>query len=100
MDGHISSVKCGEKEVRPELTLTQNGDSSTFDIKGPFSAGFSDTIWYGEDHFSLCHHIVGIRTVIRYKASKDNGLVGSAEDIEFRDEFPAPPTKASSDSAK
>jgi Tfp pilus assembly protein PilF len=88
LDGHITTLKCGDKDVQPDLTLTRDGKAFPFHMKGPFSAGFSDTIWYGEDHFSLCHHLLGMRAVIRYKASTDRAYAGDVSEIEIRDELP------------
>lgn len=46
--------------------------------------GFSDTLWYGEDHFSLCHHIEGMRALVRYKPSSDNTNAGDFTEIQLR----------------
>ena len=98
MDGHLAVLKCGEKDVQPELSLVRDGKSLVFRMKGPFSAGFSDTIWYGADHFSLCHHLEGMRALIRYKAALDSGYAGDVAEIEIRDELPPlAPKTASSD---
>src|SRR4029077_11619750 len=93
VDGHITTLKCGDKDVQPDLTLTSDGKTFPFHMKGPFSAGFSDTIWYGEDHFTLCHHLQGMRAVIRYKAATDPSYAGDVSEIEIRDELPQPPAK-------
>jgi hypothetical protein len=34
-----------------------------FKSKGPQMIGYSDTLWYGSDHFSLCHHVEGMHAV-------------------------------------
>jgi len=100
IDGHLTAVKCGGKDKAPEMTLSGNGKSLLFHLKGPFSAGFSDTIWYGEDHFSLCHHLEGMRAVIRYKSSADASYAGDIVEIEIRDEFPAVAAKTASADSK
>ena len=100
MDGHIATLKCGDKDVQPGVTLTRDGKPFVFHMKGPFAAGFSDTIWYGEDHFSLCHHLQGMRAVIRYKASTDPAYAGDVSEIEIRDELPQPPAKTALTNAK
>jgi hypothetical protein len=48
-----------------------------------FISGFSDTLWWGEDHFSLCHHLAGSSVVVAYKAGTKE-----VEDIEIRDDLP------------
>lgn len=100
VDGHITTLKCGAKDVQPELEVTGEGKSFALHLKGPFSAGFSDTIWYGEDHFSLCHHMQGRRAVIRYKPSTDPAIAGDVSEIEIRDELPQAPAKTASGEAK
>ena len=100
MDGHIATLKCGDKDVQPDLTLARDGKPFVFHMKGPFAAGFSDTIWYGEDHFSLCHHLQGMRAVVRYKASADPAYAGDVSEIEIRDELPQPPAKTVLTNAK
>lgn len=100
MDGHIATLQCAQKDVQPRVTLTHDGRPFVFLMKGPFAAGFSDTLWYGEDHFSLCHHLQGMRAVIRYKASPDPAYTGDVSEIEIRDELPQPPAKTALTNAK
>jgi Tfp pilus assembly protein PilF len=89
IDGHVTAVKCGEKGVQPEFGITRDGKLFSFRAKRPFSAGFSDTIWYGEDHFNLCHHLEGMRAIIRYRPTPDSTYTGDIAEIEVRDELPA-----------
>lgn len=28
--------------------------------------GYSVTLWYGTDHFKICHHLEGMHALIRY----------------------------------
>ena len=97
VDGRLTALKCAAKDVQPEMSLVRDGKSLVFRMKGPFSAGFSDTIWYGGDHFSLCHHLEGMRALIRYKAAPDSEYAGDVAEIEIRDELPplAPKTASS-----
>lgn len=51
-------------EVRPEegtssLTLLASGDQMTM--------GFSDTLWFGEDHLAFCKDSVGMPTTVTYR---------------------------------
>jgi Tfp pilus assembly protein PilF len=100
MDGHVTAIHCGKKDAQPVLTLTREGKPFSFRMKRPFLSGFSDTIWYGADHFSTCHHLDGMRAIVRYKPSIDPAYVGDVEEIEIRDETPQPPAKTASAQAK
>jgi hypothetical protein len=54
--------------------------------------GFSDSLWYGEDHFSVCHHLEGLRTIVYYRAGANATYAGDIAEIEIRDDLPAPAT--------
>ena len=63
--GRVQSVRCGEPATWA-LVLSHDDQLLTFHRKGDFPTGFSDTIWYGEDHFTLCHHLESMRAIVRY----------------------------------
>jgi tetratricopeptide (TPR) repeat protein len=99
MQGRLTEVSCsptGHSSPEPGMifTITHDGKSSRFRRTGPFGAGFSDTIWYGEDHFSFCHHLEGMRAVIHYKPSADPGYDGDVAEVDIRDDLPEPLPKA------
>ncbi len=96
--GTIKSVTCGGPEKQLGFVVDDHGRQLTFHTKGPFAMGFSDTIWYGEDHFNLCHHLEGMRTVVRYRAPADGTYTGDAAEIEIRDDLIAPATGSGSSS--
>ena len=52
-----------------------------------FGVGFSDTLWYGEDHFSDCSHIDGMNTLVRYTQSPDQNGDQEMQWLEIRDEL-------------
>jgi hypothetical protein len=56
--------------------------------RGGLSSGFSDTLWYGEDHFTGCHHLEGLRAVVRYKPSEDRQFDGDTSRAEYRENLP------------
>jgi hypothetical protein len=58
--------------------------------------GFSDTLWFGTDHFSVCHHLDGLRAVVRYKQSPDTPSAGEWVELEVRQDLPAPQEESSS----
>jgi Tfp pilus assembly protein PilF len=94
VDGRVKSVACGDKEKKQEfnVVLDQGGKTLTFRVKQGWRSGFSDTFWWGEDHYSLCHHVEALHAVVRYKPVSDSSYCGDLEEIELRDDLPAPPT--------
>jgi hypothetical protein len=48
--------------------------------------GFSDTLWWGEDHFSSCYHLAGHAAVLAYKPQGPQGP--ELVDLEVRDDLP------------
>jgi len=57
--------------------------------------GYSDTLWFGGDHFTLCHHLDGLRAVVRYKPTPISGLPGEWFELEFREDLPKAQEKSS-----
>ena len=102
-DGRVLSAACPAKEDKDQpwtFTISSDGKNLTFRRKGGFPAGFTDTIWYGHDHFNLCHHLEGMRAVIRYKAAPDSTYAGDIAELEIRDDPPRGPAKESAAAAK
>jgi tetratricopeptide (TPR) repeat protein len=91
--GTLTEVACrkekGERTtftVRPETAEGANLTTpQLLKLTGAsqFRFGFSDTLWWGEDHFSLCHHVEGKTVVVAYKADTQE-----VEAIEIRDDLP------------
>jgi tetratricopeptide (TPR) repeat protein len=88
--GLIKSVACADKDQGWAFVLDHDGHPLTFHRKGGFPIGYSDTIWYGADHFSLCHHLEGLRAVVHYRAPSDATYAGDVAEIEIRDDLPTP----------
>lgn len=87
LEGTIKSVTCGEPEKETSLVLDSHGHSLTFHGRS-FRVGFSDTLWYGEDHFTVCHHLEGRRAVIRYQSAPDASYAGDIVELGVRDDLP------------
>jgi Tfp pilus assembly protein PilF len=87
VEGKLRSLTCEEKGNR-EATLQRGDDLMVFKSKGRQMIGYSDTIWYGSDHFSLCHHVEGMHAVIRYRPAVTKEYAGDWMSIELRDELP------------
>lgn len=94
VSGILKSTACGDKEAGIKVVIDHDGQSLTFHTKGSFRGGFSDTIWYGEDHFNFCRHVNGLRAVIRYKPSTDKTYTGDLVELDFRDDLPVTASSA------
>jgi len=89
-EGKMLSIACGDKS-KNEVTLQRGDDLMVFKSKGRQMIGYSDTLWYGSDHFSLCHHVEGMHVVIRYRPAVTKEYTGDWMSIELRDELPPEP---------
>jgi tetratricopeptide (TPR) repeat protein len=90
VEGKLRSMTCEDKGNR-EVTLQRGDDLMVFKSKGRQMIGYSDTLWYGSDHFSLCHHVEGMHAVIRYRPAVSKDYAGDWLSIELRDELPPEP---------
>ena len=93
VEGQVKAIVCSEKEQEWSLVLDKGSRSLTFHKKGPFATGFSDTIWYGGDHFNHCHHIEGLRAIVHYRPPADASYAGDIAELEIRDDLPEPLAK-------
>jgi Tfp pilus assembly protein PilF len=93
VEGVVKSVQCGRSAEHEEqkftLVIEQGGHELTFQPKGGFGVGYSDTLWWGRDHFNSCLHIEGIRAVVHYKPSSDAKYAGELARLDLRDDLPA-----------
>jgi Tfp pilus assembly protein PilF len=83
---HKKDEKSGEqKQSKMTLQLRSKDQEMTFHIN-PDGAqiGFSDILWYGADHFSLCHRVEGMRALVRYKPSSGSNYAGDFTNLEVR----------------
>lgn len=87
VEGKIQSVTCSEKSNKI-VTLQHGNETLTFHSKGRQLVGFSDTLWYGTDHFDLCHHVEGLHAVVRYRPPVGSEYTGDWLSIEIRQELP------------
>jgi tetratricopeptide (TPR) repeat protein len=86
VEGIIQSVQC-EKSKPMELVLQSGEKASKFHNGKSFGVGFSDTLWYGEDHFNSCHHIEGMNALVRYVHSSGSTDENEMRWLEIRDEL-------------
>lgn len=83
VEGVVKSTTC--EKSKPLALALQLGDKTlNFVADKQYGVGFSDTLWYGEDHFSTCHHLEGMHAVVRYKNGSGNSATPASD--------PAPPT--------
>ena len=87
-EGKVVSTECERNKGDVTITIASKAENLTFHSTGGFPSGFSDTLWYGEDHFSICHHLQGMRAIVQYKPSDDKKFAGTIGSIEFREDLP------------
>ncbi len=97
--GTIKTVTCGEQEKDWAFVLDHAGQTLTFRRKGGFDGGFSDTLWYGEDHFGWCHNLEGLRAVVHYRPPSDSTYSGDLAELEIRNDLPPSPPTATQQAA-
>jgi tetratricopeptide (TPR) repeat protein len=91
--GTVTSIECGDKHKL--VVQTSDGPQTFVTSGGSVPIGYSDTFWWAGDHFSPCHHIAGIRAVVRYKSNTAKGdSLGDWTELELRDDLPTPPSTA------
>jgi Tfp pilus assembly protein PilF len=91
VEGVVKSVQCGRSAENENqkftLVIDQGGHELAFQPKGGFGVGYSDTLWWGRDHFSSCLHIKGIRAVVHYRPSADPKYAGELARLDLRDDI-------------
>lgn len=90
--GTITSTTCNSDGKAGHLSVSLAPESPagaaplSFSSEKSLSSGFSDTLWWGEDHFSLCHHLAGLAALVAYKPHGAEG--GELLSFEIRDILP------------
>ena len=101
--GTLTEMRCESDPGKAHLhiTLAPDGPADqkplTFTSDGRIRIGFSDSFWWGEDHFSPCHHLEGHRAVLAYNPQNPDG--SQLLEVEVRDTLPTsaiPPQPAAS----
>ena len=90
IEGRVHRTTCPENDSIT-VVLDRGDRALTFRGKFPFMSGFSDTIWYGEDHFTLCRHLEGLHAVVRFRPTVDGSDAGEIAELELREELPEIP---------
>lgn len=89
VEGRLTSTNCGDKNQGITFQLDRGGQALDFHTKGGWIGGFSDTLWYGADHFNYCHHVQGLRAAVRYKPPSDKTYAGDVVEVELRQDLPS-----------
>jgi Tfp pilus assembly protein PilF len=90
IEGRVHSTTCPGND-RITVVVDRGDRALTFHGKFPFMSGFSDTIWYGEDHFTVCRHLEGLHAVVRFRPAVDGSYAGEIAELELREELPEIP---------
>jgi tetratricopeptide (TPR) repeat protein len=98
--GQMKAATCGDEDQGRTFDIEGGGAKLSFHSKGGWTGGFSDTLWYGADHFDYCHHVEGLRAVGRYKPGSDKTYTGDLAEFELRDDLPAPTPAAKAEEGK
>jgi tetratricopeptide (TPR) repeat protein len=86
--GTLVSVVCGGKENGTSLVIQSPVGTQTFRSSGAHVIGYSDTLWFGTDHFTLCHHLEGLRAIVVFKPSSGKDFIGEWLELELREDLP------------
>ncbi len=100
IEGRVTSTVCPDEGADRKLTLTisLDGKNVSFQPSKMFRSGFSDTLWYGRDHFNPCRHLEGLRAVVRYKPVEGRELNDLVE-VQFRVDVPLRPPREAAGTA-
>jgi tetratricopeptide (TPR) repeat protein len=93
--GTLQSVTCAGKEGTAIVLQNADGTRTFSSAAGARMVGYSDTLWFGGDHFTLCHHLDGLRAVLRYKPTTDKQSAGEWVELEVREDLPKAQEKSS-----
>ena len=92
-EGILKGSTCGDN-ANWSLSLAQGEQTLTFHFTGRYLWGYSDSLWYGQDHINFCHYLEGHRTIVYYKPAAGGSYAGDVVEFEVRDDLPAAPAKA------
>ncbi len=98
VEGRLKSATCADKGMT--VDIDHDGQRLIFRGTSGWTGGFSDTLWYGADHFTYCHHLDGMRAVVRYRPASDKTYTGDLAEFELRDDLPPSPAVAKAEDAK
>ena len=65
-----------------------------------YAVGYSDTFWWGRDHFTPCFHVVGVRGVANFTPVSHKPYLGELRLISFREDPAQLPAQSMVNSAE
>ena len=93
VEGVVRSAHCATGNSDDDqgftVVIEQGGRQLAFQATGIYQLGYSDTLWWGQDHFVPCRHVEGVRAVGFYRPSSDPKFTGHLLRLDFRDTLPA-----------
>ena len=86
--GRIASLRCNDKDQT--MTVVIDGAPLTFRTNDDkTNIEFSDTLWFGADHFNVCRHLDGLRAEIQYAPSSGSSRIsGTLMQFDIYDDVP------------
>jgi len=85
----VSQITCGEKGELKKIVPIGPNKIDYFVPSKTMDGGFEDTLWYGRDHFSYCHHLEGRRVEVISKPLADKPGVAEILRMRVCDDLPA-----------
>ncbi len=92
-EGKIVQVSCKENGGIDSVALNREGQTVTYEATGGFAMGFSDTLWFGADHFTPCHHLEGMKAIVFSKPGNQKDPARRVVKLEIREELPPGPAR-------
>ncbi|HET7107966.1 MAG TPA: hypothetical protein VFI38_14235 [Candidatus Acidoferrum sp.] len=89
-EGILKGATCGDN-TKWSLSLVQGDQTLSFHSTGRYLWGYSDSLWFGQDHISFCHYLEGHRTIVYYKPAVESSYTGDVLEFEVRDDLPLAP---------
>jgi hypothetical protein len=86
-EGILKGATCGDNS-KWSLSLAKGEQTLTFRSTGRYLWGYSDSLWYGQDHINFCHYLEGQRTIVYYKPTVEGSYTGDIVEFEVRDDLP------------
>jgi hypothetical protein len=86
--GVLVSTACGDKDLGTKLVLQNSNGRQTFCSATLHRVGYSDTFFWGRDHYTPCRHLNGLRGIVRYKRDTARGTAGEWLELDLWHDLP------------